>query len=110
MHVVYPSVKQAMGVDWAALGTRAPPFYAALQLLCDMQTAPDAAGTDLDGQLQWLEQQRLAKLQAAKRPANIGESFAARGEAVEHARTQANRRAEENIHRRHPTKMTAFAD
>ena len=68
MHVVYPSVKQAMGVDWAALGTRAPPFYAALQLLCDMQTAPDAAGADLDGQLQWLGQQRLAKLQAAKRP------------------------------------------
>ena len=37
--VVYPSVKQAMAVDWSALAARVPPFYCALQLLCDWQAA-----------------------------------------------------------------------
>lgn len=36
---VYPSVKHAMAVDWAALAPRIPPFYCALQLLCDLQAA-----------------------------------------------------------------------
>ena len=36
---VYPSVKHAMGVDWSALAPRIPPFYCALQLLCDLQAA-----------------------------------------------------------------------
>ena len=36
---VYPSVKQAMAVDWSALAPRIPPFYCALQLLCDLQAA-----------------------------------------------------------------------
>ena len=37
--VVYPSVKQAMSVNWAALGARVPSFFGALQLLCSLQAA-----------------------------------------------------------------------
>ena len=39
LSVIYPSVKHAMAVDWTVLTPRVPPFYCALQLLCDLQAA-----------------------------------------------------------------------
>ena len=39
LSTLYPSVRHAMAVDWSALAPRVPPFYCALQLLCDLQAS-----------------------------------------------------------------------
>ena len=70
MRVVYPSIKQAMGVDWAAFGKRVPPFFAALQLLGELhEHKRSPAGTATADTAKWLEHRRFAKLQEAERPA-----------------------------------------
>jgi len=90
LSVIYPSVKHAMAVDWTVLTPRVPPFYCALQLLCDLQEhldldldGPDGnstgTGTDTpEGRLTWLEQRRQQKLGEAQRPeAWLSASFVA---------------------------------
>ena len=80
MRVVYPSIKQAMGVDWAAFGKRVPPFFAALQLLCELHKHKRSpAGTATADTAKWLEHRRFAKLQEAERPAEwLSADFVAR--------------------------------
>lgn len=72
LSALYPSVQHAMAVDWSALAPRVPPFYCALQLLCDLQEhvkapAGQATGTP-EARLAWLEQRRQQKLAEAQRP------------------------------------------